>query len=183
MLPRRHSRRLAPGMKTEARLTLERVARFGCDLDSGTQNSIVRATVKVASENKQRRGREAGPELKRSAAIFQGGTHFLLDPLLRVRTADHGSFSAKLLSSGTVRRSAERLTPSVQAHPEVGTPDGCGSPLPGRTMPPRSGSQAARACGTRDRPQLRGSGQARSRGGIARRAACVRAWARGGQWA
>ena len=75
------SRRVGTWMKTGARLPSERFARFGCDLDSGTQNSIVRATVKVASENKQRRGREAGPELKRSAAIFQGGTHFLLDPL------------------------------------------------------------------------------------------------------
>ena len=42
----------------------------------------------------------------------------------------------RVIASGTVRRCAERLTPSVQAHPEVGTPDGCGSPLPGRTMPP-----------------------------------------------
>ena len=31
-------------MKTDARLTSERFARFGCDLDSRTQNSIVRAT-------------------------------------------------------------------------------------------------------------------------------------------
>ena len=51
------SRRVGTWMKTGARLPSERFARFGCDLDSGTQNSIVRATVKVASENKQRRGR------------------------------------------------------------------------------------------------------------------------------
>ena len=60
----------------------DRFARFGCDLDSRTQNLIVRATVKVASENKQRRGREAGLGLKKSAATFLGGTHFPSDPLL-----------------------------------------------------------------------------------------------------
>ena len=55
----------------------------------------------------------------------------------------------RVIASGTVRRCAERLTPSVQAHPEVGTPDGCGSPLPGRTMPPapRPRVRAARATG------------------------------------
>ena len=37
-------------MKPDAHLTLERFARFGCDFDSRTQNSIVRATGKVASE-------------------------------------------------------------------------------------------------------------------------------------
>ena len=54
------------------------------------------------------------------------------------------------LTPGTVRRNAERLThPSVQAHPELFTPDGCGSPLPGRTMPPapRPRVRAARAAG------------------------------------
>ena len=37
----------------------------------------------------------------------------------------------------------------MQAHPEVGTPDGCGSPLPGRTMPPapRPRVRAARVAG------------------------------------
>ena len=51
--------------------------------------------------------------------------------------------------AGTVRRCSERLTPSVQAHPELFTPDGCGSPLPGRTMPPapRPHVRAARATG------------------------------------
>ena len=49
------SRQLRTWMKPGARLTLERVARFGCDLDSGTQNLIVRATVKVASEKEKKR--------------------------------------------------------------------------------------------------------------------------------
>ena len=71
------TRQLRTWSKTDAHLTLERFARFGCDLDSRTQNLIARATGKVASENKQRRGREAGPGLKRSAAIFLGGKHFL----------------------------------------------------------------------------------------------------------
>ena len=55
----------------------------------------------------------------------------------------------RVIASGTVRRNAERLTPSVQAHPELFTPDGCGSPLPGRTMPPapRPRVRAARAAG------------------------------------
>ena len=55
----------------------------------------------------------------------------------------------RVIASGTVRRCAERLTPSVQAHPELFTPDGCGSPLPGRTMPPapRPHVRAARATG------------------------------------
>ena len=55
----------------------------------------------------------------------------------------------RVIASGTVRRNAERLTPSVQAHPELFTPDGCGSPLPGRTMPPapRPRVRAARATG------------------------------------
>ena len=37
----------------------------------------------------------------------------------------------------------------MQAHPELFTPDGCGSPLPGRTMPPapRPHVRAARAAG------------------------------------
>ena len=55
----------------------------------------------------------------------------------------------RVIASGTVRRCAERLTPSVQTHPELFTPDGCGSPLPGRTMPPapRPRMRAARAAG------------------------------------
>ena len=54
----------APGMKTDARLTSERFARFGCDLDSRTQNLIARATGKVASEKKHiRRDREASVRL------------------------------------------------------------------------------------------------------------------------
>ena len=55
----------------------------------------------------------------------------------------------RVIASGTVRRCSERLTPSVQAHPELFTPDGCGSPLPGRTMPPapRPHVRAARATG------------------------------------
>ena len=76
--------RLAPGMKTDARLTSERFARFGCDLDSRTQNLIVRATGKVASENKQRLERQASVRLKRSAAIFLGGKHFPSHPLVSV---------------------------------------------------------------------------------------------------
>ena len=75
------TRQLRTWMKTEARLTLERFARFGCDLDSGTQNLIARATVKVASEKKQRLEREACPRRKRRAATFQGGKHFLSHPL------------------------------------------------------------------------------------------------------
>ena len=37
----------------------------------------------------------------------------------------------------------------MQAHPELFTPDGCGSPLPGRTMPPapRPRVRAARVAG------------------------------------
>ena len=50
----------------------ERFARFGCDLDSRTQNSIARATGKVASEKKQRLERQASVRLKRSAATLQG---------------------------------------------------------------------------------------------------------------
>ena len=74
------SRRVCTWTKTDAHLTLERFARFGCDLDSGTQNLILRATVKVASENKQRRERAACIRLKRSAATFQGGKHFPSHP-------------------------------------------------------------------------------------------------------
>ena len=80
------SRRVCTWSKTRAHLTLERFARFGCDLDSGTQNSIVRATVKVASENKQRRGREACIGLKSQGArpYFreERALSFLPDPLL-----------------------------------------------------------------------------------------------------
>ena len=84
------SRQLRTWMKPDAHLTLERFARFGCDLDSRTQNLIVRATGKVASEKKQRLERQAGLRLKRSAAIFLGGTHFLPDPLLMLlRTTRH----------------------------------------------------------------------------------------------
>ena len=57
---RRRQSAVGTWSKTDAHLTLERFARFGCDLDSRTQNSIARATGKVASEKKQRRGREAG---------------------------------------------------------------------------------------------------------------------------
>ena len=46
-------------MKTEDRLLLERFARPASDLDSRTQNKIVRATVKVAMAKEQRREREA----------------------------------------------------------------------------------------------------------------------------
>ena len=48
MLPRRQS--VGLHLDDEDHLTLERFARFGCDFDSRTQNSIVRATGKVASE-------------------------------------------------------------------------------------------------------------------------------------
>ena len=52
-------RRVGTWSKTDAPLTLERFARFGCDLDSGTQDKRVRATVMVASEKKQRLERQA----------------------------------------------------------------------------------------------------------------------------
>ena len=82
MLPRRHSAGLHLWMKTDARLTLERFARFAFCLISGTHGMCVCAGNQRAVEKEQRLEREACTRRKRRAATFQGGTHFLLDPLL-----------------------------------------------------------------------------------------------------
>ena len=69
MLPRRQSA-VGTWKETEARLTRERFARFGCDLDSRTQNSIVRATGKVASE------KEESSSVRRASVCISARPHF-----------------------------------------------------------------------------------------------------------
>ena len=74
----------APGMKTKARLTLERFARFEFCFLGRTHAMCVCAASVRAVEKKQRCEREACLGQKRRAAIFQGGPHFPSDPLLSV---------------------------------------------------------------------------------------------------
>ena len=68
-------------MKTNARLTLERFARFEFGFLGRTHAMCVRAAGVRAVEKEQRLERQACTRRKRRAAIFQGGKYFLLDPL------------------------------------------------------------------------------------------------------
>ena len=97
---------LPPSNKTRDNRTLEPLLRFACDLDSRTRKELARATVKVASESKQRREQEAVPrkENGREADIAENAFYW---------TPYHNATPLRNVHSSTTTQNRDRTSQGI----------------------------------------------------------------------